>query len=490
MVPRTIPLVVEGGQKQTVREKGRKKGYREFKIPEKQWVASNRMLKADEIGTFAEVSCRAAACPMPLNLDVYDGLKCPMGCKYCYADSFKGTLYTAFFDNSHTVGVRHCNPDYYRRELDKLMKFRGSDPHSIGGGGCNKIEKRVARVDAAGRKYATRRGKSGWQGFKGAEETALAKAIAMSIPMRLGIRFEDFLPVEKKLGISLQLLDYLADHEYPAMVNTKGDLIGTDPYVESLARNKGRGAVHVTLISSNNKLLKALEPGAPSYERRIWAMKQLSAAGVRVVARIEPFLVYLSDPPDEVERYMSDLWEAGVRHLTYDTYSWTAKNPGIRQSFFDLGLDWGRMFLLGCDSQGLGSLLLGEFMQLWRDRGFSCSTFDLGNVPDNDQSICCEVGDWFQGGFNYGCTVMAARLIRDRGKTPTCWNDFVEWVNERGGFLSDSLRLEVHQLWNMEGSNNAYSHGWARGMVSVGADQDGVIWSWDKDDDFRRQLVS
>jgi hypothetical protein len=82
MIPRTLPLV-RGGSKQSVQEKGRKKGYKEFKLSDSQWVSSQRLLKADEIGSFVEVSCRAAACPMPLNMDVYDSLKCPFGCKYC-----------------------------------------------------------------------------------------------------------------------------------------------------------------------------------------------------------------------------------------------------------------------------------------------------------------------------------------------------------------------------------------------------------------------
>lgn len=451
MVPRTVPLFQQRAKKDSVKEKGRKGGYQEFKLDTKEWVKQERLLNTEEINSFVEVSCRAAACPMPLNADVYDGLRCPFGCKYCFADSFRSTLYTAFFDNSKSLGIRHCNPDFYQQEFTKLMEYRGKDPHSVRGD--------------------------------------VAKAIALECPVRFGIRFEDFLPLDRRMGVSLTLLRYLANIGYPVMINTKSDLVGEDDYVEALSKNKGKAAVHVTLISSNNKLLKALEPGAPSYERRIWAMKQLTSAGVRVVARIEPFLVFLSDPPDEVARYMEDLKQAGVKNLTFDTYSYTAKNPGIRQSFYDMGLDWDRLFMMGCDSQGLGSLLLGKFMDIWRQNGFSVSTFDMGNVPDNNQAVCCEVGDWFQGGYNYGCTVMAARLVQERGKTPTAWKDFVQWVDERGGFLSESLKQEVHLLWNHDGTNDAYTHGWARGMIAVGSDADGLIWSWENTD-WREELVS
>ncbi|MCH8326631.1 MAG: hypothetical protein IIB83_08775 [Bacteroidetes bacterium] len=61
---------------------------------------------------------------------------------------------------------------------------------------------------------------------------------------------------------------------------------------------------------------------------------------------------------------MADIKDAGVQHITFDTYSYTAKNPGIKQSFINAGIDYERTFLVGCDSQALGSLMLGEFMKM------------------------------------------------------------------------------------------------------------------------------
>ncbi len=449
IIPRTPNFRTGKEAPKPVKEKGRKSGYSEFKLTTQEWVKQERLLNTQEVNSFVEVSCRAAACPMPLNLDVWDGLLCPFGCKYCYANAFRASLYTAFFDNAKTMGMRHCNPDKYKREMDVLLKMRGKNPHDV--------------------------------------KSDIAKAIALEIPIRFGIRFEDFLAEEAEAGISLQMLNYLADNDYPLMINTKADLVGKKRYLKALSRNKGKTAVHMTLISSNEKLLAELEPGAPTYKRRIWAMERLVQAGVRVVARIEPYLPFINDRWDEVSRYMIDLTEAGVNHITFDTYSYTAKNPGIKQSFVNAGIDYERMTLVGCDSQALGSLMLGEFMKMFRKAGFSCSTFDMGNAPDNDDPICCEVGDWFQGGYNYGSTVYAARYIKERGGKSTSWGDFEGWVNEKGGFLSESLKREVHELWNC-GGNSAYSHSWARGMVAVGSDRGGLIWKFD-DSDFRQDIL-
>jgi len=371
----------------------------------------------------------------------------------CYANAFRASLYTAFFDNSKTMGFRHCNPDFYQREIDKMLKYRI----------LSMEEKRKL--------------------------SGINKAFGLEIPIRMGIRFEDFLRNEKRDKISLAMLNYLADIEYPVMINTKSNIPGEDAYVRALSRNPAHTAIHITTICKSNEVLKRIEPGAPSYEKRIEAMRNLSSAGVRVVSRIEPYLFLLTDDPDEVGEYMEDVWDAGVRNITFDTYSYTAQNPGIRQSFINVGYDFDRMFMAGCDSQPFGSLLLGKFMDLFRERGFSCSTFDMGNTPTNDQNICCEVGDWFQGGWNYGCTVMAARYIKQRAGRATAWKHFEKYVVKNGGFLTPELKNMVKELWNLNG-NVAYSHRWAAGMIPCGLDEDGLIWRWDGNSkDYRMEIL-
>lgn len=451
-VPRITQLVSNKRKAQAVQEKGRKKNYSQFNLRYKEWRKQERLLNTEEINSFLEISTRAAACPMPFNMDIWDGLVCPFACKYCYANAFRASLYTAFFDNSKSMGFRHCNPTYYKREMDKMTSLRAKS-------------------------FEEKQNMSG-----------INKAFALDIPVRMGIRFEDFLRNEEKEGVSLEMLKYLSEIEYPVMINTKSDLVGGDDYVKALADNPAQSAVHLTAITSNPVINKKLEPGAPVFSARVEAIKALVQAGVRVVARIEPYLFLLTDDPDDVEEYMETMWDAGVRNITFDTYSYTAGNVGIRQSFMNVGYDFDRMFLAGADSQLLGSLLLEKFMDLFREKGFSCSTFDMGNVPHNDQSICCEVGDWFQGGFNYGSTVMAARYVKQRSPQHTSWGDFSAYVDKHGGFLTQELRREVQELWNL-GGNVAYSHRWAQGLTPTGRDDKGLIWTYEPETDYREQLI-
>ena len=76
IVPRMTQLWDKKKHEAAVQEKGRKSNYKEYKLQEQKWVKQERLLNLEEINSFVEVSCRAHACPMPLNLDVWDGLLC------------------------------------------------------------------------------------------------------------------------------------------------------------------------------------------------------------------------------------------------------------------------------------------------------------------------------------------------------------------------------------------------------------------------------
>ena len=372
----------------------------------------------------------------------------------CFADSFRSSLYTSFFDNSRSIGLRHCKPSYFRGEMDKLMKFRKS-----------KIS-----------------------------NTELQKAISLQIPVRLGIRFEDFLPIEAKMGVSLDFMRYLAEQVYPIMVNTKSALIGREDYVRALADNKAGASVHMTMISSDDILNKKLEPGAPSFLKRLEASKALTAAGVRVVARIEPLMVFINDTPEEVNKWIKEVKDAGINHITFDTYSFSASAPGVQRQMEIEGYDFKRMFYLMSDSQWLGSLILGEFMKmLKKEGGFSSSTFDFGNAPINNQNICCEAEDLYTplgGGFSWGNNVIAIRFICSKPYTPVSWKEYNEFVELNGGWLSESLMKDVKNSWNLSISNPAYYPDWAAGIIPWGVDGEGNrVWMYDPKSDFRLEML-
>ena len=451
LVPRMGVFLAQKDKQSLVKEKGRKSNYFQFNIEKGEMAKKERNLNLEEMQSFIEVSLRSQACPMSLNLDIYDSKLCPYHCSYCFADYARASLYSSFFDNTKGMGMRVCSPAFFRKELDILFKNRGSKKD-----GLNDV----------------------------------AKAISMEMPMRLGIRFEDFVrPIETKHRIALDMLDYLAENEYPMMVNTKSDLVGDDEYVKAFASNKAGSAVHITMISSNEVFLKGIEPGAPKFKERIRGAKNLCDAGVRVVARIEPFMVFLNDDKGMTDDYIRQILDAGITHMTFDTYSYSAAGTGIKNNFARLGHDFERMYEIMSRAQWLGSLLLSKYMDYFRKAGLQCSTFDAGNVPFNDDPVCCSVSDLFGlDRFCLGNTTSAIRFIVGRGKQKTSWGDFASRVEGKNGFLSSVFKNEVKQLWNICG-DTSFSLDHAAGLLPVGQDQDGLVWAFDKDHDFREEML-
>jgi len=450
LIPRLSVFIEQKEKQSLVKEKGRKTNYFQFDILKGDLLKKERLLNLEEMKSFIEVSLRSQACPMSLNIDIYDSKMCPYHCKYCFADYARASLYSSFFDNTKGMGMRVCSPDFFKAELDSLFKYRGS-------------KKELAEVP---------------------------KAISMEMPIRLGIRFEDFVrPIETKHKVALSMLNYLADNDYPVMVNTKSDLVGDDEYVKAFARNKAGAAVHVTMISSNETFLKNLEPGAPKFKERMRACKNLVDGGIRVVARIEPFMVFLNDEKGMVDDYIDHMVMAGIKHMTFDTYSYSAAGTGVKNNFARMGYDFERMYEVMSKAQWLGSLLLGKYMDYFQQAGIQCSTFDAGNVPINDDNVCCSVSDLFgMGKFCQGNTTSAIRFIAGGEGRKTSWGDFEKHVESHNGFLSPAFKNEVKQLWNLSG-DISFSLDHAAGLIPVGQDKDGLLWTFDSSKDFRQEML-
>lgn len=443
LVPRhTRLMALEQGKQALVREKGRKRNYYQYDVLTGKAEKHERLLNTAGLASAVEVSCRAASCPMCLNLDVWDGFRCSYRCLYCFANYFRASLYSSFFDNSRSLGLRCSNPDVINAQIDAIRNMK-------------------------------------------AGTVEVKKAMMLRMPLRFGIRFEDFLPIEGNKRVSLRILQHLAQIHYPVMINTKSTLVARSDYIRALADNPAGAAVHITLLTTDEGLSRVLDVHSPTATERFAAAKILTDAGILVVLRIEPFMVLINDQKNRVDEYIGRALDAGVRHMTFDTYSYSALSVGIRRAFLHQGIDFERMFLLTSDAQWLGSLMLSRMMMYFQAAGLSSSTFDFGSAPINSQDICCSVGDgcFKDAGYNWGNNMNAIRFILSR-KEPTRWRDFAKFVLGRGGWLSDTLREEVRRAWNLD-SGQAYSPDWVPGLEIGGDDEDGLIWRYRPGRDFR-----
>lgn len=134
-------------------------------------------------------------------------------------------------------------------------------------------------------------------------------------PLSLGINTDSYQPTERKLKITRQMLEVLAECRHPVSLITKSALIERD--LDLLSDMAADHLVHaaVSLTSLNAALTRKLEPRAASPARRLKIVRNLSDAGVPVSVLIAPVIPAVNDA--EIESLLSAAAQAGAKSAGY-----------------------------------------------------------------------------------------------------------------------------------------------------------------------------
>ncbi len=129
-------------------------------------------------------------------------------------------------------------------------------------------------------------------------------------PIHIGGNTDPYQPIERGLRITRQLIEVLDRFNHPFSIITKNAMITRDldllgPMAE---RNLVRAAVSVTTL--DRRLARAMEPRAATPERRLDAVRRLSAAGVPCTVGVAPIIPGLND--HEIEAILQRAAEAGA----------------------------------------------------------------------------------------------------------------------------------------------------------------------------------
>ncbi|MCL2716644.1 MAG: radical SAM protein [Alphaproteobacteria bacterium] len=132
----------------------------------------------------------------------------------------------------------------------------------------------------------------------------------------LGTLSDPYQPVERECGITRAILEVLDRANHPVVVFTKSDLVLRD--AELLAAMARRELVRVvmSLTTLDTALARALEPGVPTPERRLEAMRELVAAGIPTRVMIAPVIPGLTD--GTIEPIVDAAALAGVREAGHE----------------------------------------------------------------------------------------------------------------------------------------------------------------------------
>ena len=188
------------------------------------------------------------------------------------------------------------------------------------------------------------RGSEGWEGF---ERRIFVKREAADVlgrtlsPARLGrasiaigTATDPYQPAERRFHVTRQVLERLAQfHGLRVGLVTKSPLVVRD--IEVLRRLAARNAVavHLSLISVDVPLVRALEPRSPMPPVRLVALRKLRQAGIAAGVMIAPVLPGITDGVPQLTALVAAAKEAGAAFLHVSPLRLYA---GVRQRFLPL----------------------------------------------------------------------------------------------------------------------------------------------------------
>jgi DNA repair photolyase len=134
-------------------------------------------------------------------------------------------------------------------------------------------------------------------------------------PIAMGTNTDPYQPTERKLRITRSVLEVLRETHHPCTITTKSNLVLRDlDILADMARERlVKAALSITTL--DRKLARMMEPRAATPERRVEAVRALSAAGVPVSVMVAPIIPSLTD--HEMEAILERAAEAGAYGAAY-----------------------------------------------------------------------------------------------------------------------------------------------------------------------------
>jgi len=135
------------------------------------------------------------------------------------------------------------------------------------------------------------------------------------IPLRIGSMSDSFMWADTKYKVTQELLKILKYYNYPYVIFTRSDLVAHDDYMKLI--DPKLASIQFSMSSTNEELLKKIEPGAPSAKRRLKALQKLSENGFWTTVRINPLF------PIRPDGYFTDpnfKWEGEVPQFDFTSF--------------------------------------------------------------------------------------------------------------------------------------------------------------------------
>uniref|UniRef100_A0A7J3ZKS2 Radical SAM protein n=1 Tax=Fervidicoccus fontis TaxID=683846 RepID=A0A7J3ZKS2_9CREN len=138
------------------------------------------------------------------------------------------------------------------------------------------------------------------------------------ILVELSTSTDPYQPLESRLQLTRRMLYRLALKRLRVLITTKSPTVARD--LRLLLKIKPRVAVAITITTPDPRVSRIIEPGAPSPQERIAAVRILSREKIPVVVRIDPIVPGVNDRLESVRHLVNSVARAGALQVTCSTF--------------------------------------------------------------------------------------------------------------------------------------------------------------------------
>jgi len=134
-------------------------------------------------------------------------------------------------------------------------------------------------------------------------------------PVMLSGNTDCYQPLERKFKITQELLKVCYEFKNPVGIITKNRLITRDIEILKVLAKENLTSVNISINSSNEILIRKLEPRTSTYKQRLHTIEYLSNAGIKVSALLAPIIPGLNNT--EIPKILKDCANAGAINAGY-----------------------------------------------------------------------------------------------------------------------------------------------------------------------------
>ena len=140
--------------------------------------------------------------------------------------------------------------------------------------------------------------------------------------------------VEKEIEYTRKCLEVILKHHCGVAIQTKSDLILRDIDLINEINKDSKAVVEITLTTADDELCKVIEPNVCPTSKRVEILKKCKELGIPTVVWLCPFLPFINDNEENINRLMNICIENDVKGILFFGIGLTLRE-GNREYFYE-----------------------------------------------------------------------------------------------------------------------------------------------------------